>query len=114
MNTHTLSAAAERARLSPHQVRIYVDMGLLHACATTPGGYRLFDERCVERLKLIKACRDAQISLADIAEFLRSLDGSDRARCKAAERLLKARIRDRRQALARCACALAVAQPATR
>lgn len=107
MNSHTLSAAAERAGLSPHQVRIYLDMGLLRPCATTAGGYRLFDERCVERLKLIKACRDAQINLAEIAEFLRGLDGSDHARCQAAERLLRARIRDKRQALARCERVLA-------
>jgi DNA-binding transcriptional MerR regulator len=64
---------AKRAGLSPHQVRIYLDMGLLRPSATTAGGYRLFDERCVERLKLIKACRDAQINLAEIAEFVRGM-----------------------------------------
>ncbi len=48
-------------------------MGLLRPSATTAGGYRLFDERCVERLKLIKACRDAQINLAEIAEFVRGM-----------------------------------------
>lgn len=109
MKTFTLAAAAERAGLSPHQVRIYLDMGLLRPCGLSGGGFRLFDADCIRRLALIRACRDADISLAEIGEFVRSLDGDDRARCGEVERLLTRRIGEKRRALSRCARALLAA-----
>ncbi|MEX0706737.1 MAG: MerR family transcriptional regulator [Woeseia sp.] len=107
--TCTLTTAAARSGLSPHQVRIYLDMGLLSPCATTDGGFRLFDANCIRRLGLIKACRDAEICLAEIGHFVRSLDAGDHTRCREAERLLAQRIRDKRRALGRCSQALSAA-----
>ncbi|MDT8321575.1 MAG: MerR family transcriptional regulator [Xanthomonadales bacterium] len=109
MKTFTLAVAAERSGLSPNQVRTYLDMGLLRPCARSDGGFRMFDEDCVRRLRLIKICRVADIGLAEIGVFIHSLDGEDRARCREVERLLSQRIRDKRRALGRCARALAAA-----
>jgi MerR family mercuric resistance operon transcriptional regulator len=100
--TYTLAEAARLAGLTAHHVRIYASMGLVEACATTASGYRLFDARCLERLKLIKTCRDAQLGLAEIAQFLRALDGDDPALRRAAERELRTRLHAQRLALARC------------
>jgi len=49
----TLAEAARRAGATVHQVRTYVASSLVRPCATTPGGYLLFEERCVTRLRLI-------------------------------------------------------------
>jgi MerR family mercuric resistance operon transcriptional regulator len=108
-DTFTLAAAAQQAGLSQHQVRVYLDMGLLRPCGATAGGFRLFDENCIRRLKLIKACRDAELNLAEIAGFVRGLDSDDPARCHAAERLLRERIQSKRLALRRCTRVLSAA-----
>lgn len=108
-NTCTLTAAAQQAGLSSHQVRVYLEMGLLRPCGATGGGFRLFDESCIQRLKLIKAFRDAELSLADIAGFVRGLDADDPARSREAERLLHERIENKRLALVRCARVLSAA-----
>ncbi|PKL95294.1 MAG: transcriptional regulator [Gammaproteobacteria bacterium HGW-Gammaproteobacteria-8] len=113
MKTYTLAVAAERSGLSPHQVRIYLDMGLVSPCATTDGGFRLFDADCIRRLKLIKVCRDAEIGLADIGNFIRSLDGDDHNRCREAEQLLAQRLLEKRRALERCSRALSAEVEAT-
>ncbi len=100
---YTIASAAQRAGLTVHQVRTYLDMGLVRPCGATDDGFRLLDTNCIERLKLIKACRDAELSLSEIAAFVRGLDGDDPARRAAVQRILRARIQDKRQALSRCA-----------
>jgi MerR family mercuric resistance operon transcriptional regulator len=102
----TIANAAQRAGLTVHQVRTYLDMELVRPCGATDGGFRLLDTNCIERLKLIKACRDAELNLAEIADFVRGLDDDDHARRAAAQQMLRARIRDKRRALTRCARAL--------
>lgn len=102
-SVYTITRAAQRAGLTVHQVRTYLDMALVRPCGATDGGFRLLDTNCIERLKLIKACRDAELNLSEIATFVRCLDGDDRARRAAVQRILRARIQDKRQALTRCA-----------
>ena len=50
-STLTLAEAARKAGATVHQVRIYVASGLIRPCATTAGGYLLFEEACVARLR---------------------------------------------------------------
>jgi len=107
--TYTIAAAAEQSGLTPHQVRNYLEMRLVRPCARSDGGFQLFDADCIQRLRLIKACRDADIGLTEIGVFIRSLEGEDRAHCREVERLLLQRIRDKRHALGRCARALSAA-----
>ncbi|MDX1554432.1 MAG: MerR family transcriptional regulator [Xanthomonadales bacterium] len=108
-DTYTIAAAAEQSGLTPYQVRNYLAMRLVRPCARSDGGFQLFDADCIQRLRLIKACRDAGIGLAEIGVFTRSLDGEDRARCREAERLLAQQLRDKRQALDRCVRVLSAA-----
>lgn len=105
-SVYSIPKAAQRAGLTVHQVRTYLVMGLVRPCAATHGGYRLLDTNCVERLKLIKACRDADLGLSEIAGLVHALDGEDAARRAEAQRTLRARINDKRRALSRCAWVL--------
>jgi MerR family mercuric resistance operon transcriptional regulator len=98
----TIARAAQHAGLTVHQLRTYLDMGMVRPCGATEGGFRLLDANCIERLKLIKACRDADLSLSEIAAVVRGLDHDDPARRAAAQGMLRARIEAKQRALTRC------------
>jgi len=103
MRTYTIADAAQKAGLSVHQVRIYLEMGLVRPCGATSGGYRLFDATCIERLRLIKACRDAELSLAEIAAVFRQVSSDELTQGRTATQLLRTRIKEKQRALSRCA-----------
>ncbi|HEX7953495.1 MAG TPA: MerR family transcriptional regulator [Burkholderiales bacterium] len=44
---YAISEAARHAGITVRQVRTYLNAGPVHPCASTPGGYFLFDEACV-------------------------------------------------------------------
>lgn len=100
---YTIAKAAQRTGLTVPKCAIYLDMRLVRPCGATDGGFRLLDTDCIERLKLIKACRDAELNLSEIATFVHGLDGDDPARRAVEQRMLRARIRDKRRGLTRCA-----------
>lgn len=70
----TVSALAKRVGVRPDTVRYYERAGLLPAPARTPGGYRLYDERAVERLRFIRGAQRVGLRLRDIAELLQIAD----------------------------------------
>lgn len=99
---YIISEAADRCGLSVHQIRTYLEMQLVRACGATQGGFRLFDDRCIERLKLISSCRDAGLGLAEITDFIRAVDSGNAKQCRAAERRMRHTIVDKQTALQRC------------
>ena len=72
--TYTLAQSAKRAAATVHQVRTYVTSGLVTPCATTPGGYFLFNDDGVARLRLIAAATRAGLRVADIGALVKSLE----------------------------------------
>ena len=56
-------------------IRFYSDRGLVPPAGRTEAGYRLYDERALARLELIRALRDLGASLADVERVMaRELD----------------------------------------
>ena len=82
--TYTLAQSAKRAATTVHQVRTYVTSGLVTPCATTPGGYFLFNDDDVARLRLIAAATRAGLRVADIGALVKSLECDDRSAILAA------------------------------
>ena len=101
-----ISEAARLCGLSVHQIRTYLDMRLVYACGTTQGGSRLFDDGCLQRLALIRSCREAGLGLPEIAEFIQALDNGDKGQCRAVERQIQHTIAVKRAALNRYTQAL--------
>ena len=99
---YVISEAARLCGLSVHQIRTYLDMRLVYACSTTQAGFRLFDDGCLERLKLICSCREAGLGLPEISEFIQALDRGDERQCRAVERQIQHTIAVKRAALHRC------------
>jgi len=66
----TVSALARRCGVSRTAVLYYESAGLLKAARRTASNYRVYGERELERLRLIRVYRDSGLSLADIRVLL--------------------------------------------
>jgi DNA-binding transcriptional MerR regulator len=64
----SIGAAAKKAGISRQSLQYYLMVGLLEPTEITPTGRRLFDEKAIERIKLIKKLNESGYSLRDIKE----------------------------------------------
>ena len=65
----SVGTAAEKAGISRQSLQYYLMVGLLEPTEITPTGRRLFDQKCVERIKLIKKLNDSGYPLRAIREL---------------------------------------------
>lgn len=72
--TLTVAKLAGRAGLSPDAVRYYERAGLLPAPARSGAGYRLYDERVLDRLGFIRGAQRTGLRLRQIRELLEIID----------------------------------------
>jgi MerR family mercuric resistance operon transcriptional regulator len=61
--------AAKQAGVSRQSVQYYLMVGLLKATEVTKTGRRLFDDKAIERIKLIKQLNDTGYPLREIREL---------------------------------------------
>jgi len=70
-----VGAAAKKAGISRQSLQYYLMIGLLEPTEITPTGRRLFDEKAIDRIKLIRKLNDTGYHLRDIKElFLKGRD----------------------------------------
>ncbi len=101
IHPYRIGHAAAHAGITIHQARCYVAAGLVSPCATTEGGYYLFNETCIARLRLIGAATRAGLQLAEVRGFCQALDAHDIEKVDATRDFLKARLSERCAALRR-------------
>jgi len=76
-----IGAAAKKAGISRQSLQYYIMVGLLEPTEVTPTGRRLFDEKGIGRIKLIKKLNDSGYPLRAIRElFLEGRSDSSRRR----------------------------------
>lgn len=75
----TVTALARRFGLSRSTLLYYESIGLLKATSRSPGNYREYGDKDVERLRQICAYRNVGVGLADIRAILGSRSTSDAA-----------------------------------
>ncbi len=73
----TISELADRAGVKVSTVRYYERRGLLPTPDRSPGGYRLYDEEDVRRVRFLRRGQGLGFTLAELATFVAV---SDRAR----------------------------------
>lgn len=61
--------AAKRAGVTSQSLQYYFMLGLLEPAAVTKTGRRLFDQKSIERIKLVKKLNDLGYPLRDIREI---------------------------------------------
>ncbi len=64
-----IGAAAKKAGISRQSLQYYLMVGLLEPTKITSSGRRLFDEKSIERVKLIKKLNDSGYPLRAIREL---------------------------------------------
>ena len=69
MRLVAIGSAAKKAGISRQSLQYYIMVGLLEPTETTSTGRRLFDEKAVERIKLIKRLNDSGYPLRAIREL---------------------------------------------
>ena len=74
-----IGEVAERTRLSLRTIRFYEEEGLVLPSARSAGGFRLYDEAGVERLRLLRQAKPLGFSLDELRDLLGVLDGLDGA-----------------------------------
>ena len=65
----SIGTAAKKAGISRQSLQYYLMVGLLEPTEITPTGRRLFDQKCVERIRLIKKLNDSGYPLRAIREL---------------------------------------------
>jgi MerR family mercuric resistance operon transcriptional regulator len=91
----TISQLAKAARTTVHTVRNYLLEGLLICTEHTPGGYGLFGQCALNRLRFIRAARAAGLLILDIKPLLYAINNGDKQACDAATVALQAKIEGR-------------------
>jgi DNA-binding transcriptional MerR regulator len=73
----TIGAFSRASGLTLKTLRLYDERGLVPpTCVDPASGYRYYDERALERARLVATLRQLEFPLAEIAEMLADLDGS--------------------------------------
>lgn len=64
-----IGAAAKKAGVSRQSLQYYLMVGLLEPTEVTPSGRRMFDQKCIERIKIIKKLNKSGYPLRAIREL---------------------------------------------
>jgi DNA-binding transcriptional MerR regulator len=65
----SIGSAAKKAGISRQSLQYYLMVGLLEPAKITPTGRRLFDQKCIDRIKLIKKLNKSGYPLRAIREL---------------------------------------------
>jgi DNA-binding transcriptional MerR regulator len=64
-----IGVSAKKAGISRQSLQYYIMVGLVEPTKVSPSGRRLFDEKAIERIKLIKKLNDSGYPLRAIREL---------------------------------------------
>jgi MerR family mercuric resistance operon transcriptional regulator len=81
MDGMTRGEVAEKADVNPETLRYYERKALIPKPARSDGGFRLYDDSYVDRLRFIKRAKELGFTLAEIKELL-DLRVDDEATCR--------------------------------
>lgn len=107
MNAYTISNLAEDAGVTVHVIRDYESRGLLHPSERTEYGYRLYDQRALERLRFVLIGKTAGLSLSELARLCEALDECDHDKLSHCIDRIEQQIKDRHELLSTFAQKLA-------
>lgn len=115
---YQIGEVADEVGLSLRTIRYYEEIGLVEPSGRTEGGFRLYTDSDVERLRLVKALKPVGMSLETMADLVETADlvarSADGSRSDAEQRLadvvniavdrcneLEARLKEARRVLRR-------------
>ena len=69
MSSYRISEVASRTGFPTSTLRFYEQVGVISATERSPAGYRLYDDRAIERLQFIGRAKQLGLSLEEITEL---------------------------------------------
>lgn len=69
---------SERTGLSVRTIRYYEDVGLIPPASRSKGGFRLYADSDVQRLRLVRTMKPLELTLEEMVDLLGLLDEVDR------------------------------------
>lgn len=79
---YRIAEVAQRTGFSTPTLRYYEGIGLLPTADRTPAGYRLYDERTIERLGFIARAKQLGCTLEEISDLAEAWDSNECAPIK--------------------------------
>jgi DNA-binding transcriptional MerR regulator len=79
---YRIAEVADRTGFSPPTLRYYEEIGLVPPPARTPAGYRLYDDRAIDRLRFVARAKQLGCTLDEIADLADAWDRDDCAPVK--------------------------------
>ena len=83
MTTYTIGEIAERSGFTASALRYYEAIGLVEPATRTDAGYRVYDDRTVDRLAFVARAKELGCSLEEITDLVGIWDGQ---RCAPVQR----------------------------
>ena len=74
---HQIGEVADAVGLSLRTIRHYDEMGIVVPSGRSAGGFRLYTDGDIDRLRLVKRIKPLDFSLDEIRDMLRLLDAAD-------------------------------------
>ena len=71
---HQIGEVAEAVRLSLRTIRYYEEVGVVPPSGRTAGGFRLYTDDDIERLRLVKQMKPLEFSLEEMRDLLHTRD----------------------------------------
>jgi len=72
---HQIGAVAKAVGLSLRTIRYYGEMEVAPPSGRTSGGFRLYTDEDIERLRLVKQMKPLDFTLEEMRDLLETLDG---------------------------------------
>ena len=79
---YRIAEVAQRTGFTTPTLRYYEEIGLLPPAERTPAGYRLYDDRAIERLTFIARAKQLGCTLEEITELTQAWDMNECAPIK--------------------------------
>ena len=98
---YNLSLAAQKAGLSSHQVRNYLQFGLVKSCAQSAAGHHRFDHDCIERMQFIGTAMRVGVLIDELRVFLQAVDSGDIVAARSQAKKLHDQVSARRSTINR-------------
>lgn len=97
---YQIGQLAARAGVTPDTLRYYERLGLLPEAPRTEGGYRLYSDAALDRLRFIKQAQSLGLTLHEVGDLVRSQAHGGGRRCREVRDLLRVKLDDLQQKLA--------------
>ncbi|HET7725819.1 MAG TPA: MerR family transcriptional regulator, partial [Candidatus Limnocylindrales bacterium] len=68
--TYQIGAVAQLVHLSLRTLRYWEEEGLIKPTARTAGGFRMYSEADIERVRLVRSMKAADLSIEELRELL--------------------------------------------